>query len=286
MARDATLLELFEALRTATGKHDARMIIITNAGSPEHFAAGSANTRARTRSGCSTKSRARCHGCREWLEEQRRSVKPESRFRQLHLNEWVEPEDRMVTLEAVLACVTHNGWLPPSRQFAYTLGVDIGLVHDRTAVAVCHLERPPSPSGEIVPSNVVVNGVQVWDNRPGAPADLREVRDWIIATVRTYRAERVILDTYQSVLLKQELWEHGIIAQTVDFNVTLHAELATTLTTLIRNQRLALPRDPALIDKLARVRIREALPGQLRLDQRRAGTTTARSRSHSQRGIC
>ena len=262
-------LELFHAMRTATGKLNARLVVMTTAGSPEHFAA---EVRAHAR----TDPLWILHEVPgplswippDWLAEQERAL-PASVFRRLHLNEWVESEDKLASLTDLRACITHQGPLAARKDRVYVLGLDVGLVHDRTALAICHAERIIAPDDTVGGRRIVVDDVIVWEGTRQKPVQLLSVRETIEAKAREYRVDRVVFDPYQAVGLAQELQQRGhVIMAQFNFTTQSVAALASTLVMLIRNRQLGLPDDSALLDELARVRLIESGPNLVRLAHR------------------
>jgi phage terminase large subunit-like protein len=213
----------------------------------------------------------------ERLEEQRRQL-PESSFRQRYLNEWVEAEDRLTSRDDLAACVTLDGPLPVQNGKSYVIGLDIGLKHDRTVAAVCHLDleshdwvdydratgwhQHSTPLG----ATVVLDRMQVWQGRPGSPVELREVEEWLAEASRTYRGARVVYDPFQAVGSMQRLRTRGVQCDEFTFSSSSVGRLASTLHLLLRNRRLSLPDDPELLEELGNVRLRETSPGVLRMD--------------------
>jgi phage terminase large subunit-like protein len=264
-------LELFEAIRTATVKIGARLVIITTAGDPAHFANG-------VREHARADPLWRLHevpGPVPWissdlLEEQRRAL-PKSSFRRLHLNEWVESEDRLAALEDLRRLVTHEGPLAPRSGVSYVIGVDIGLVNDLTAAAVCHVEPIVRDDQKTSAWRIVVDRVETWRGSARAPVQLAEVRDWLVDAARLYRDVRVVIDPHQAVGTAQELRQHGVQVEEYAFSQLSVGRLAYTLILAVRNRAIALPNDPGLLNELARVRIRETSPNVFRLDHDRGG---------------
>jgi len=68
------------------------------------------------------------------------------------------------------------------------------------------------------------------------------------------------------VQLTQRLRGKGVTCQEFTFTAQSVGKLGLALYQLIREKRLALPDDSALLDELANVRLRESTPGVVRLD--------------------
>jgi phage terminase large subunit-like protein len=259
---------LFEAVRTSVSKANARMVILTTAGDPAHFAFGLLE-HARN------DPLWRVHevpGPIPWisqvrLDEQRRAL-PESSYRRLHLNEWTAPEDRLTTIDDLEACVVLEGPLPPKIGQTYVIGLDVGITNDRTAAAVCHAEpyiRRESDR-EISGWRVVLDRIRTWEGSRASPVMLSSVREWLEDSSRSYARAKIVIDPYQAVGLAQDLRRAGIIVDEYTFSPSSVGRLAGNLHYLLRNRLFALPRDRKLIEELARVRLVETSPGVLRID--------------------
>ena len=170
---------VWEAVSSAAAKvAGCRMVVLTTAGDPAHWS-------RKVLDHALADPLWRVHevaGPAPWLDpakvaEQRRRL-PESVYRRLFENEWVSGEDRLVAVEDLAACVTLDGPQEPVRGVRYVIGVDIGLKHDRTAAAVCHLEG----------SVVTLDRLAVWQGSRLRPVKLGEVEAWIVQAVRDYGA--------------------------------------------------------------------------------------------------
>jgi phage terminase large subunit-like protein len=260
-------LKLWEAVNTASLKQGGRLTVMTTAGDPTHFAY-SVLEHAREDPLWEV---SEVPGPVPWidkelLEEQRRAL-PESTFRRLHLNEWTESEDRLASLENFQELVTHEGPLEPQRGVSYVMGLDIGIVNDRTAAVLCHMETDVD-TGTRNP-RFVVDRKQTWRGSRESPVDLDEVREWILDTCRRYRDVRVVADPHQAFLLTQQLRKEGVPVDHFQFTQGSINRLVVRLLVAIRNHALALPNDPDLLRELARVRVKESSPNLLRLDHDR-----------------
>jgi phage terminase large subunit-like protein len=258
--------QLLESIRTATVKQSARLVVITTAGDPTHFSYA-------VREHARDDPLWRLHevpGPVPWiseeaLAEQERSL-PEASFRRLHRNEWVESEDRLARLQDLESLVAHDGPLPPIPGAEYVIGVDIGLVHDLTAAAVCHLETVPEEQRNTTPWRVVLDRIETWRGSATEPVQLAHVQEWLFEVASLYRNVRIVFDPYQAAGTMQELQRRGIKVDEFTFTPAAVGRMATTLITATRNKALALPRDPDLIRELARLRLIETTPNVYRLD--------------------
>lgn len=278
---------LWEAVSSAVAKlPDARLVVLTTAGDPAHFAArvldhahGSPLWRVNEVPGPAPWSDP------DRLAEQRARL-TESAYARLFENRWAEGEDRLTTVDAVRECVAHEAPLDHDGRFKYVIGVDIGLKRDRTAAIVAHkegaaiptvapasperrfaaAELPPPGPPDSAPGRVVVDRIECWQGSRLRPVKLDAVESWIQHAVRSYGRARVILDPWQSIGMAQRLRGRGVDVEEYSFSAQSVGRIAATLYGLLRDRALALPDDEALLDELAHVRLRETAPGAFRLD--------------------
>lgn len=249
-------LTLWEAVTSAAAKMPGcRMVVLTTASDPAHWSKPILDH-------ANTDPLWRVHEVRgpaPWLdparvEEQRRRL-PDSVFRRLFENEWVSGEDRLVSAEDLAACVTLDGPLDPVRGMSYVVGVDIGLKHDRTAVAVCHIED----------GVVTLDRLGVWQGTRVRPVKLGDVEQYVAKAARDYRAQ-VVIDPWNSAQLTERLTRRNVRIKEFPFTAQSVGRIASTLFLLLRERNLRLPDDPELLDELANVRLRESGPGIFRMD--------------------
>ena len=255
-------LQLFDAVRTAVVKTSGRMVIITTASDPTHFS-------YRVREHAANDELWRLHevpGPVAWirpdlLAEQRRAL-PDSTFRRLHLNQWVPADDRLTTIEDLKEATRPWFTRAPEPGHRYVVGLDIGITHDRSVLAVCHMEQSREHHHSPV---VAVDAVHRWKGSRERPVMLDEVRDSLLHLARDYNGAEVVYDPHEAIGLAQQLKRTGIRARAFQFNVTSNDRLATTLHVLLRNRRLQIPDDPILFDELSRLRMDAKRPNLLRL---------------------
>jgi phage terminase large subunit-like protein len=263
--------QLWEATTTAMAKvPGARMVVLTSAGDPAHWSYGVLQH-------AYADPLWRVHevpGPPPWadperLAEQRRRL-PESSYLRLFENRWTAAEDRLANMDDIAACVTLDGPLDPDPAHHYVIALDVGLKHDRTAVAVCHSEpirqQWHGQDREDIGRRVVLDRLHVWSGSRLRPVKLDEVERWIETAARHYNRAPVVADPYQATGLVQRLQSRGVVAEEFTFSSASVGKLASTLHILLRNRALALPDDPELIDELQNVRLRETSPGVIRMD--------------------
>ena len=198
------------------------------------------------------------------LEEQRRMLTAWE-YARLHEGRWTSADDRLVDAETLRACVTLPGPLDPQPGHRYAIGVDLGLVRDRTVVAVCHGERTTDGQGREA-LRVVLDRLLVWQGTRANPVRLSDVEAALLDLHGTYRRPRVRIDPHQAVGLAQRLRSRGVSVTEHTFSAQSVGRLAVTLHSLLGARLLALPPDEALLDELGHVRLRESSPGVVRMD--------------------
>jgi hypothetical protein len=240
---------------------DCRTIVISNAGDPTHWAWKRRETARTSRHWrfCSVP------GPLPWLsaadlEILRENAETVSEYERLHLNRWTTSEDRLASREDLAACTTLPGPLPPRPGVTYVATLDIGIVNDRTVLAVMHREE--TPAGRLV----VLDRIERWQGSRAAPVDLGEVRDTLLALTMEYHSAQVVLDPHQAVLIAQESRGKGVKVLEFAFTAVSVGRLALSLHQAIRNHRMALPPDEDLLGELAGVRLRKNTLGVYRLD--------------------
>jgi len=239
---------------------ECRTVVITNAGDPVHWAWQRRET-ARTSPHWRFVSIA---GPLPWLtgvdlQVLRENAETASEYERLHLNKWTTSEDRLASREDLAACTTLPGPLPPQPGVTYVASLDIGIVNDRTVLAVMHTEE--TAAGR----RVVLDAIDRWQGSRTAPVDLGAVRDTLIARATDYRASAIV-DPHQAVLIGQEARAAGVDLSEFPFTAASVGRLALSLHQAIRNHRIALPPDEDLLDELASVRLRKNSLGIYRLD--------------------
>ncbi|MDQ3218234.1 MAG: hypothetical protein M3Q18_10370 [Actinomycetota bacterium] len=257
--------QLFEAITSAAAKlSDARMVLLTTAGSPSHW---------------SYKLRAHAladplwtvhevQGPSPWmdqarLQEQKRRL-PESSYRRLFQNEWVEAEDMLTTIDDLRAAIQLDGPQEPVRGQRYVVGLDVGLKNDRSVATVCHVEEGGVSHDE--KRRVVLDRIAVWQGTRKDPVQLSDVEAWLLHASKDYNNAALIFDPWQAAGTMQRLRTQGVRVVEFSFTAASVGKLAVALHNALRNRSLALPDDPDLIDELSNVRIRESTPNVYRLD--------------------
>lgn len=238
----------------------ARLLVLTSAGDPAHWSHKVREQALRSKRWRVSEQPGPCPWIDRVALEEQKSLLTESQFARLHLNRWTTGEDRLTTPEQVRACVGHSGPLEPVAGHRYVLGLDVGLVGDRTVLTAAHLERRAERAA------VVVDRQWVWQGSKAQPVNLGDVEAVTYEAARAYRAS-LVADPFQAVHLCQRLRSRGVRVREFTFSGASVGRLALTLYRLLRDAALDLDGDDAaLLDELCRVRLVETAPGAYRID--------------------
>jgi hypothetical protein len=134
----------------------------------------------------------------EVMDEQRDSLHPAD-FARYWECRWTEPKGSWITREMYEAAETgqESAVLHPSSPYA--IYVDLGLVHDATAIAVCHLE------GDLGSGVVVLDTLRTMQGSHSMPVDLEAVEELVAQLMRQYGCWRVVFEAPQAVSPAQRL---------------------------------------------------------------------------------
>jgi hypothetical protein len=182
----------------------------------------------------------------------------------LHLNEWTQSEDRLVSVADLEAAAVLGGELDPLPNLQYLISVDLGLVNDKTVVAIAHAEATSVEPGS--PKRVVIDSLKRWRGKRLRPVQIGEVEAYIALTAKRYNNARVIADPWQAAGMIQRLKAQGVRCEPFPFTITSTGRIGQALHLALRNHLLWIPDDEELLSELARVRLRETGIGQARLD--------------------
>ena len=123
-----------------------------------------------------------------WITEEylaRQASNPEltaEEVLQFHGCVWVAGSQAWISADWWNAAIDRDAVIPPGARV--TLGVDVGIVHDATAVVMAH---------ELDDERVMIRA-QIWTPRPGANVDLSVVEDYIRTVNAEYQLAGVFYD--------------------------------------------------------------------------------------------
>jgi phage terminase large subunit-like protein len=242
----------------------SRLVVLTSAGDPAHWSA-SVLAHARTSGSWQV---LETPGPLPWVTDtqlaEQAALLTNSQYRRLHLNEWVASEDRLVSIENLAACGTLDGPQAPRAGLRYRMGLDLGLTHDATAIAVAHAETDPSTDPPT--RRVVLDRLVTFHGTATHPVRLADVTETVLSLWRAYHRPRLRADPFQAAGLIQTVRAKGVTVEPWQYTATRYGEMASVLFALLRDGRIDLYPDEGLSDELANVRLVETVPGQLRID--------------------
>jgi hypothetical protein len=248
--------DAFDAIWTATGKRPAaRVHSISSAGWDRTHFAWSIREHARTDPAWTFLPRGQCASwiSPAWLDQQRRTL-PAHVFKRLHEGVWADAGGAWLSSEQVDGVFA--GPIPEDDAGPRSLGLDIGIARDRTAVAVVQRR-----------SGVVV--VEVLDTFAPTRAnrvDLTMVEEDVTAMAFRYRCPLVI-DPFQAIGLSQRLTHRGLQVTEYPFTSDGRRRLFGGLLDLISTGCLRAQPHEALRRELLGLEVKEGLAGW-RVDHR------------------
>lgn len=259
---------LWEAASSASAKRqDARMVVLTTASSPDHFAF-KVLEHARRSSLWRTSER---DGPSPWmsadrLDEQRQRL-PQAVYEQLFLNRWTPADGSFLDPAVVNAAFCLDGprmdrSLPSGHELPgpFRAGLDLGTVNDRTVFALGHREG----------DRVVLDRMQTWQGSRRRPVDFAEVEAFIVAAHRRF-GFTLRLDPWQGLDLAQRLRAQGIWADEYAFSSSSKQRLAATLLSAVNAGNLHLYEAEGLRDELLALRLVQTSSGAWSFDHKRGG---------------
>jgi phage terminase large subunit-like protein len=257
-----TARRLWEAASSAVAKRsDARLVVLTTAGSPDHFAF-KVLEHARSSPLWRTSERP---GPAPWISEERlaeqRARLPHAVYQQLFENEWVVAEGSFLDPATLAAAFTLEGpALERTDGATYIAALDLGTVNDKTALAIGHRE------GDVV----LLDRMQTWQGSRRHPVNFAEVEEFIVGAHKRFRFS-LRLDPWQGLDLAQRLRSQGVSAREFNFTAASKQKLAATLLSSINAGKLELYEAEGLHDELLALRLVQSTAGSWSFDHKRGG---------------
>jgi hypothetical protein len=176
----------------------------------------------------------------EWVEQMRSTLPPEV-FMRLIENKWTEGSGSFITRTMLDSCIDAQ-WSPQlfgSGSTRYVAALDLGLVHDRTALAVCHMEG----------DQPTLDYLRVWKGNQAHPVSIEAVEGELLAVSRRFRLKKLFSDPWQMQASIQRL--RGKLTVT-EFRFTAESvrRLSEALYTAISTGRMRLYPDKELESEL------------------------------------
>jgi hypothetical protein len=264
----AAARRLWEAASSAVAKRfDARMVVLTTAGSPDHF---SFKVLEHARSAALWRTSER-DGPPPWMDadrlaEQRQRL-PAAVYEQLFENRWTQAEGSFLDPLVIEAAFVLDGPAldragPDGRPLPgpFVAGLDLGTVNDRTVLAVGHRDG----------DRVQLDRMQTWQGSRARPVDFAEVEAFIVQAHARF-GFTLRLDPWQGLDLAQRLRAQSIRAEEFTFSSASKQRLAATLLSTLNSGQLRLYEAEGLRDELLALRLVQTTSGAWSFDHKSGG---------------
>ena len=140
-----------------------------------------------------------------FIESQRRKfASVPSKFKRLWENEWASgDEGSFLSGEEIHAAIDPDLSEPAQGLpgMAYTLGVDLGLTFDWSALCLTHI----GPDHKLT-----VDAVRFWRGTRARPVSIMAVEEEIVALAQRFHIGRVVLDQWQAAQLSERLGQRRV----------------------------------------------------------------------------
>lgn len=255
---------LWHALWTAAGKRSAKMIVFSTPGDLGHF---SKRVRDAAAEGGRWFYYAR-HQPPEWLSsdylaEMRRTL-PADIYARFFEARWVQgggrpimPDDLAAVFDPQLPRQTRG-----ARGVAYAAALDVGLVNDRSVLAVVHQEA----SG-----TVVVDRLEVWEGTRDNRVLFADLAEALRRIHRDFNHLTIIIDPWQALNLVETLRAEGLRFEEAKFTSEYRHRIDANLFRLIKDRQLwcfaGTPESDLLADEMLNLEV-ELKPGGWRFNHR------------------
>ena len=181
-----------------------------------------------------------------FIEAQRRQFAAvPSKFKRLWENEWsTDDAGSFLTGEEIHAAIDPTITEPERGEpgISYTIGVDLGLTFDWSAVVVSHIGSD---------HRLVVDAVRFWRGTRQRPVSISVIEDEIIALSKRFHVGRCVLDQWQSHFLSERLHQRGLREVfTVAVDPARLDRMAVTLKRVFATRQIRIPRHPELLEQL------------------------------------
>ena len=164
------------------------------------------------------------------MEEQRRTLHPAD-FARFWECRWTEPQGSWITREMYDSAESGQEAFRGNVEWDYAGFVDIGLVHDATAIAVCHME------GDVV----VADTLRTLRGTKTEPVDLELVEQIVTDLTRSFGVQEWIFEAPQAAASVQRLEKTLPVPVTIRYpTVDTQARLFGNLYQLFSTRRLRL----------------------------------------------
>ena len=168
-------------------------------------------------------------------------------------NSWAQSEHSLITSDELQAATRHL--VEPEigqRGIAYSMGIDLGLTHDWTAMVIGHVDG--------VDGRFTVDVVRTWRGTPGSPVSLMAVEDEVVRLAQRFRPKRIVADQWQSAHLIERLQARDVEnTRSTTIEPARLDKLTTMLKDLFAKRAITIPsRELDLLEQLEWLEVEEA----------------------------
>ncbi|MFZ9846386.1 MAG: terminase TerL endonuclease subunit [Candidatus Limnocylindrus sp.] len=168
-----------------------------------------------------------------WITEEylaRQAANPEltaEEVLQFHGCVWVAGSQAWISADAWNACIDRDAEIPLGARVS--IGVDVGIVHDATAVVMAHERDDDS----------VIVEARTWTPKPGANVDLAEVEDYLRQLNADYQVAGIFYDPRFFERSAQVLEAEGLMLVTMPQNSATMADAYQTWFAMVGERKIA-----------------------------------------------
>lgn len=196
----------------------------------------------------------------KWLNRMRKILPPQL-FQRFMVNRWTSGEDSFITEEDLQRCLDPT--LSPSGLAKegvgrYCLGLDIGIVKDRSAIAVVHK----------LEDKIILDSLKVWQGSKDDPVLLSDLEEELRKANRLWNKPVMRVDPWQAIGIQQKLKREGLNIELFNFSSESLGALSANLYTYLHNGFLKIFRDERLISELLSVKMLQNSRGGFRIDHK------------------
>ena len=187
-----------------------------------------------------------------YLPQQKRRLR-ENSFLRLHENKWASGEEAFVDVVVLDACTNPDMRKGSDFDGLVTVGIDIGLKHDCSAIAVV---------GMIDAETLAVVDHRCYVPKAGRTLDLEKtVEAVMLAYDKKYDIRTVYYDPYQFARSARTLENAGLPMQEYCQTAGNTVAMSQALSSILSNQDIMIYEDEELRDHLLKASIRETIRG-------------------------
>ncbi len=196
----------------------------------------------------------------EYLATQRARL-PLASYQRLHENRWVDSSGEFLTSEEIELCIDETllNEAFSSTAARYFIGVDLGLVKDRTAISVCHCDKT---------GQVILDYLKVIQGSQEKRVSIVAVEAILVDLLKSFRRVLAVkCDAWQLESSVQKLQHSGVRVERFTFTQSVHNAIAEMWLAYVRSKRIHIPRTAStLLEELRDTHIETSSNGTLRVE--------------------